>query len=105
MVKFKMVNVMSIVKYPPHIAEDLVKFYLSGKAPKYPEFVKRVNQWMASDYEFMTYNIYEIPEEKLYEGVKGITKRLSAFALEFEGYKFKVQLLVTGTEALELFKK
>ena len=57
MVKFNMVNVMSIVKYPPHIADDLVKFYLSGKATKYPEFVKRVNQWMASDYEYITYNI------------------------------------------------
>jgi hypothetical protein len=105
MVKFKMVNVMSIVKYPPHIADELVKYYLSGKATKYPEFVKRVNQWMASDYEYITYNIYEIPEEKLYEGMKGITKRLAAFASAFEGYKFKVNLLVPGNEALDLFKK
>ena len=105
MVKFNMVNVMSIVKYPPHIADELVKFYLSGKATKYPEFVKRINQWMASDYEYITYNIYEIPEEKLYEGMKGITKRLSAFASAFEGYEFKVHLLVPGSEALELFKK
>ena len=100
-----MVNVMSIVKYPPHIAEDLVKFYLSGKAPKYPEFVKRVSQWMASDYEYVTYNIYEIPEERLYGGMKGITKRLSAFASEFEGYIFKIQLLMPGNEAIDLYKK
>lgn len=105
MVKSKMVNLMSIVKYPPHIAEDLVKFYLSGKAPKYPEFVKRVSQWMASDYEYLTYNIYEIPEEKLYEAMKGITKRLSAFASEFEGYKFKVQVLISGHEAIDLYTK
>ena len=96
---------MSIVKYPPHIAEDLVKFYISGKASKYPEFVKRVHQWMASDYEYITYNIYDIPEEKLYEGMKGITKRLSTFASEFEGYKFKIQLLMPGSEAIELYKK
>ena len=105
MVKFNMVNVMSIVKYPPHIAEDLVKFYLSGKAPKYPEFVKRVSQWMASDFEFLTYNIYDLPEEKLYEGMKGISKRLSAFSSEFEGYKYKIQVLIPGSEALDLFKK
>lgn len=94
---------MSIVKYPPHIAEELVKFYLSGKAPKYPDFVKRIHQWMFDDFNYTTYNIYEIPEEKLYEGIKGIAKRLSAFA-RFEGYIFKIQPLTPGSEAIAMFK-
>ena len=98
-----MVYVMSIVKYPPHIAKELAKFYASGKAPKYPEFVKRTYQWFVSDYEIITYNVYEIPKEKLYDGMKGIAKRLSAFT-EFEGYVFKVQVLMEGSEALEMLK-
>jgi hypothetical protein len=98
-----MVFVMSIVKYPPHIAKELVKFYVSGKAPKYPEFVKRTYQWVVSDYHYTTYNIYEIPKEKLFDGMKGIAKRLSAFT-EFEGYVFKIKVLMEGSEALEIMK-
>lgn len=98
-----MVYVMSIVKYPPHIAKELIKFYASGKAPKYPDFVKRTHQWVVSDYHYKTYNIYEIPKDKLYEGMKGIAKRLSAFT-EFEGYVYKVIPLMEGPEAMEMIK-
>ncbi len=103
MVKFKMVYVMSIVKYPPHISEETVKFYVSGKAPAYPEFVKRTYQWVVADYHYKIYNIYEMPEEKLYEGMKGIAKRLSAFT-RFEGYTFKIQPLIEGSEAIDMMK-
>ena len=96
---------MSIVKYPPHIVEDVVKFYVSGKAAAYPDFVKRTHQWVISDYHYKTYNIYEIPDEKLTEGFKGIAKRLSAFANHFEGYVFKIQPLMEGKEALEMMKQ
>ncbi len=99
-----MVYVMSKVKYPPHIAEEMLKFYLSGKAPKYPDFVKRTHQWVISDYYIKTYNIYEIPEDKLYEGMKGIAKRLSAFT-RFEGYVYKILNLMEGSEAIKLIKQ
>ena len=95
---------MGKVKYPPHIANEVLNFYLSGKAPKYPDFVKRTRQWVVSDYNFKIYNIYEIPDDKLYEGMKGIAKRLTAFT-EFEGYVFKLKPLIEGSEAIELYKK
>jgi len=99
-----MVYVMSKVKYPPHIADEILKFYLSGKAPKYPDFVKRTHQWVVSDYYFKIYNIYEIPEDKLYEGMKGISIRLNAFTT-FEGYVYKVKLLMEGSEAIKLYQQ
>jgi hypothetical protein len=101
--EIQLVNVMSIVKYPPHIVEDVLKFYISGKAPAYPNFVKRRDQWVVSDFHYKTYNIYEIPEEKLYEGIKGIAKRLSAFA-RFEGYVWKIEILTKGSEAIDMMK-
>ncbi len=99
-----MVYVMSKVKYPFHIADDILKFYLSGKAPKYPDFVKRTHQWVISDYKAKIYNIYEIPEDKLYEGMKGIAKRLNAFT-KFEGYVYKVMTLMEGSEAIKLYQE
>jgi hypothetical protein len=99
-----MVYVMSKVKYPPHVADDILKFYLSGKAPKYPDFVKRSHQWVTPDYKIKIYNIYEIPEDKLYEGMKGIAKRLNAFT-KFEGYVYKVMNLMEGSEAIKLYQE
>lgn len=91
------------VKYPPHILEEFLKFYLSGKAPKYPDYVKRISQWVISGYEYKTINIYELPEEKLYEGIKGIAKRFSAYAA-FKGYKYKIIPLIEGSEALDMMR-
>jgi len=99
-----MVYVMSKIKYPPHVADEILKFYLSGKAPKYPDFVKRTHQWVVSDYYFKIYNIYEIPEDKLYEGMKGISKRLNAFTI-FEGYVYKIMNLMEGSEAIKLYQQ
>ena len=99
-----MVHVMVKVKYPYHKTEEFLKFYLSGKVPKYPDYVKRIHQWTVADYNVKIYNIYELPEDKLYEGMKGIAKRFFAYAA-FEGYKFKIEPLVEGSEAIELFKK
>lgn len=99
-----MVYVMSKVKYPPHIVDELMKFYLARKAPEYPDFVKRTHQWIISDYYFKTYNIYEIPEDKLYEGMKGINTRLNAFT-RFEGYVYKIIPLMEGSEAVKLYQQ
>jgi len=99
-----MVHVIVKVKYPQDKAEEFLKFYLSGKAPKYPDYVKRIHQWIVPDYVYKVYNIYELPEDKLYEGMKGIAKRFSAYAA-FKGYKFKIEPLIEGSEAIELYRK
>lgn len=100
----KMVKVMVKVKYPPHITEDFIKFYLSGKAPKYPDYVKRLYQWVYSDFDNRVINIYEIPDEKLVEGLKGIAKRFITYA-SFKGYKYKLIILADASDAIELYKK
>ena len=98
-----MASVIVKVKYPPHIAENFLKFYLSGKAPKYPDYVKRIHQFTYSDYLIKVINIYEIPDDKLYEGMKGIAKRFSAYT-SFEGYVYKIKIVMEASEALELLK-
>jgi len=99
-----MVYVMVTVKYPPHITPKILDVYLSGKAAKYPDFVKRTHQLVAADYNFKTYNLYEIPEEKLYQGIKAIGKRYSTY-ITVEGYKYKIETLIEGSEAIQLLKK
>ncbi len=99
-----MVHVMVTVKYPPHKLQEILEVYLSGKAAKYPDFVKRIYQWVVSDYNFKTYNVYEIPEEKLYQGMKAIGKRYSTY-VAVKGYKYKIEPLIEGSEAIELIKK
>ncbi len=99
-----MVHVMVKVKFPQHKVEESLKFYLSGKAPKYPDYVKRIHQWFVSDYNIKLYNIYELPEDKLYEGMKRIGDRFSAYAA-MEGYKFKIEPLIEGSELIESYRK
>ena len=99
-----MVHVMVTVKYPPHITQEILDVYLSGKAAKYPDFVKRIYQWVVSDYNIKTYNIYEIPEEKLFQGLKAIGKRYSTY-VTVKGYKYKIEPLIEGSEAIELIRK
>ena len=98
-----MVHVMVKVKYPPHIQEEFLKFYLSGKAPAYPPYVKRIYQWVYSEYNTKVINVYEIPDDKLVEGMKGIGKRFAAYT-KFKDYKYKVILMMEGSEAIKLFK-
>ena len=52
-----MVYVMITVKYPPHLTQEILDVYLSGKAAKYPDFVKHIHQFVVSDYSFKTYNL------------------------------------------------
>ena len=98
-----MVHVMVAVKFPPHKQQEITEVYISGKAAKYPDFVKRIHQWVASDYDIKVYNIYEIPDEKLVEGMKAIAKRFSTY-VAVKGYKYKVIPLMEGSEAIQLVR-
>jgi hypothetical protein len=98
-----MVQVMVTVKLPPHISDKVIKLYTSGKAAEYPDFVKRIHQWAASDYNFKIYNIYEIPEEKLFQGLRAITKRFSTY-VTIKGYKYKIEPLLEGSDVIQMLK-
>ncbi|MEJ2248243.1 MAG: hypothetical protein P8Y97_01130 [Candidatus Lokiarchaeota archaeon] len=91
------------VKYPPHKMKEIIEIYTSGKAAKYPEYVNRKYQWVAPDYDIRIYNIYEIPDEKLVEGLKGIAKRFSTY-ITVKGYKYKIEMLMEGAEAIKMMK-
>lgn len=99
-----MIHVMVTAKYPPHIYQEVLDVYLSGKAAKYPDFVKRIHQWVTSDYDIKVYSVYEIPEEKLFQGLKAIGRRFSTY-ITVKGYKYKVEPLIEGSEAIELMRK
>ncbi|KKN12560.1 hypothetical protein LCGC14_1015250 [marine sediment metagenome] len=48
-------------------------------------------------------NIYEIPDDKLHEGMKGTAKRFSAYTSS-KGYVYKIKIVMEASEALELLK-
>ena len=99
-----MVHVLVKVKFPPHKSQEIIDVYTSGKAAKYPDFVKRIHQWAASDYDIRIYNIYEIPDEKCVPALKAIAKRFSTYVV-VKGYKYKIIPLMEGSEAIALSKK
>jgi len=48
-------------------------------------------------------NIYEIPDDKLHEGMIGNVKHFSAYT-SFKGYVYKIKIVMEAPEALELLK-
>ncbi len=99
-----MVHILVTAKYPSHKGNELVELYLSGKAAKYPDFVKRIHGWVVMDYGAKNYAVYEVPDDKLYEGIKAIAKRYSTYTT-VEGYKYKIEPLLEITEAIQLVRE
>lgn len=98
-----MVNVLITVKNPQHKTDEVVKVYTSGKAVDYPDFVNRKFQWVTPNYDVKVYNIYDIPDERLVEGIKAIIKRFATY-VKVEGYKYNIEILLEGAEALKMMR-
>jgi len=93
---------MVTATYPPHKFDDLLKVYL-GKKTDYPDFVKRIHHWGITDGDYKNYAVYEVPDEKLYDGMMAIAKRYSTYA-KVEGYKYKIEPLMDSEKAIALLK-
>ena len=87
--------------YPPEKAKEVGEAFLSGKAPKLPDFVTQEKVFVVLDEEVKNYVIYEVENEKAHEGLIAITNRFTGY-FSIKGSKFKIEHLLTTREALPL---
>jgi len=92
---------MVTFKYPAIKSKEVGEAFLSGKAPKLPEYVKQEKVFIVLDEEVKNYVIYEVEDEKSHEALKAIANRFTGY-FSIEGSKFKIEHLLTTREALPL---
>ena len=96
-----MVYILVTAIYPPSKGVEIAKVWLSGKQPKYPDFIKRVHQFVTADFKAKSYALYECEDDKIVEGMKAIGARYVHYA-SIEGYEYKVELLMEAKDAMKL---
>ena len=97
-----MVKIMMVAKFPPHKLNELIKNYMSTDKPAYPDFLKKVENWVAqiTDEKHKTYAVYECPDDKVIESMAALSKRFNLYA-SVEGYTFKIELLTEMDAAIK----
>jgi len=96
-----MAFIMVTSKVPPHNTDGVGKAFLEGKVPDVADFVKRVNIWVVADYETKMYALYEVPNDKMWEGYLSIATRYAGYRI-VEGFTYKIEALATVQEALPM---
>ncbi len=94
-----MVFIIVIGNFPPHKSNEVGKLFL--KLPKLPDFVETKHVFIASDFKLSFYSVYELPEDKYFEGIKAITKRYTGYN-EIEGYEWRLIPVLESKDALAL---
>ena len=94
-----MVFIIVIGNFPPHKSTEVGKLFL--KIPKLPDFVETKHVFIASDFKLSFYSIYEVPEDRYFEGIKAITKRFTGYN-EIEGYEWRLIPVLESKDALAL---
>ena len=96
-----MTFVMVTGRFPLNKAVEIGKTFTSGKLTGVPDFVKRINIFIVADEEVKTYTLYEMPNDKLYDGIVALGTRYAGFR-EIENFKYKIEPLMTMKEALPM---
>ncbi|MFW9943100.1 MAG: hypothetical protein ACFFFT_18830 [Candidatus Thorarchaeota archaeon] len=96
-----MTFVMVTALYPLHQAEKIGKAFVEGKAPETADFVKRINIFVVADFDIKIYTLYEMPDDKLLDGLKSIGNRYAGYR-DIEGFQYKMEHLLTVQEALPM---
>lgn len=94
---------MTIALCPPEIVKDLLPIYFSKDKPAYPNFLKKLYAWGAPNLngKYRRFSVFECPDDKLYEGIVGITRRYNFYA-SIEGYTFEVLPLINEEDAMKI---
>jgi len=101
-----MVKIMIVGKCPLHKLNESVKTYMKTDKPAYPDFIKKVESWVAqiTEERLKTYSVYECPDDKIIESMAALAKRYNFYA-SVEGYTFKMELLTEADAAIQEFLK
>jgi hypothetical protein len=89
---------------PQNKGNEMIKVYMSKDKPPYPDFMKKINHWiaMSPDGYIKAYAVYECPDEKIIDCLKAIGKRYSLYA-QVEGYKYFPEVLMDAQEVIKMF--
>jgi hypothetical protein len=100
-----MAIIMVIGKYPPNKAKELLKVYALKDKPKYPDFLKKTNNWVtpSSDGLYKNYAVYQCPDDKLLESMKSLVRRYNLYA-SIEGYHYHMENLIDADEAIKMMQ-
>ena len=71
------------------------------KLPKLPDYVKTEHVFVSPDLKTSFYSVYELPEDKYFEGMKAIVKRYTGYN-EVEGYEYRIVPVMEAKDALAL---
>jgi len=87
--------------FPTEKSEEVGKKLTSGTLPKLPDFVKQLYIFVATAGEIKTYTLYEVPDEKMHEGIIAISTRYAGY-FGIDGFKYTVEPVLTAKEALPM---
>lgn len=96
-----MTFVMVTGRFPLSKAVEIGKLFTTRKLPEVADFVKRINIFIIADEEVKTYTLYEMPNDKLHDGIVSIGHRYAGFR-EIENFKYKIETLMTMKDALPM---
>ena len=96
-----MVYVLVTVRYPTFKAPEMGKKYLELMKGTLPEFLKVVNTFVTAVEGIKVYTLYEIDDEKMFEGVKAIGKRMAGY-FDVEGFIYTLEPLIEAKDALSM---
>jgi hypothetical protein len=91
--------VMVSSHFPPSQSKEIGQVF--GKLPKLPEYVKIVQILVTQSEDIQVYSLYEVEEDKFYDGIKAIGQRYVPYHA-VEGFKYKIETCLTVREALAL---
>ncbi len=87
--------------YLPSKSKEVGEAFLSGKAPKLPEYINQEKVFVVLDDMVKNYIIYEVADDKAHEAMKAIASRISGY-FDIDGSRFKIEHLLTTRDALPL---
>ena len=93
--------VMVTAIYPLHKSEEVGKAFTSKSVPDAADYVKRINIFVVAELDIKIYTLYEIPDDKHFDGLKSLNARYAGYRT-IEGFKYKIESLMTVKDALPM---
>ena len=93
--------VMILSTYPNDKLVDVLKTYKKS-TENTPPYIKTIGVFGKADLETGTkgYALYEIDDDKAYEGIREMTIRMIPF-FQIQGYKYELTTLASADDAIE----
>lgn len=91
----------------PADVESFLPAITSKNKPKYPDWIKKIENLATatnSTGELKVYAIYEVPDDKIYEALKHLNKRYTFYASQMQGYTYIIEIVGPIEDAIATLK-